>query len=673
MLIHSGGRLLRRPGWAWLLAAAVLLAPVPGRPQEDAVEVLLPGPPPEHPIARPIAAGEKRLFRLDVADVPLLVTVDQQSIDLVVEARGPAGETLSVGAGGDRWGPEVLLLAGAGERRLEVRPKDPSVWPGRYTIGVEPLADFSTAGTARQQALGLMSRAGQEAFAETREARQQAAATYREALAAWRALGDRRWEAEALHGLALLEQMTNELRPALADHERALALWRELGEPEREAATLNLVGMTRLGIGEGGAAREALEGAASLWHQLGRSLDEAETRSNLCYLEQTAGALPAALACYAEPRAAFKAAGHQMGEQAILNNLGGIYELLGEPDAALDHYQQALALRHALGNRRLEAQSLNNIAVIHRTLGEWQEALRLYGQAREILAPLGDRSFEAAVLHNVGAAYNSLGEPQRALAFLEQALEMRRTIGERLGEVITLNGLGSAWRKLGEPAKALDQHRRALELAVALGDARQEALTRVRISEVQLEQGEPQAALRELEPALPYLQGAGLQAGAQARQLQGQALARAGRPREALPVLEEVLARRRTLRDRAGEAETLTALAVAQRSLGLPQEARANAEAAVARVEELRTGFVSPELRAAFLATQRRAYSLLIDLLMDRHAAEPAGGWDRAALAASEQARARNLLDALNSGGAGRGGSAVPPRCWRGGSPCAAA
>jgi CHAT domain-containing protein len=78
-------------------------------------------------------------------------------------------------------------------------------------------------------------------------------------------------------------------------------------------------------------------------------------------------------------------------------------------------------------------------------------------------------------------------------------------------------------------------------------------------------------------------------------------------------------------------------------------------------VEELRTGFVSPDLRAAFLATQRRAYSLVVDLLMDRHTADPRGGYDRAALEVSERARARSLLDVLGSGTARRRpGSAVP-------------
>jgi CHAT domain-containing protein/tetratricopeptide (TPR) repeat protein len=640
-----------------LLAASPLAAPAPGRPQVDDGELLVPGP----PVERAMAAGERHLYRVEVKEDPVLVTVDQRSLDVVLEVRGPAGEELRIGGTGGRWGPEVLLLAGAGERRIEVRPMRKAVWPGRYRIAVETLSDPSTEGNARRRAFALMSRAGQESFPETPEAWKQAAISYREALAIWRQLKDRRWEAETVSCLALLEYRAHELHPAIADYEPAMAIWRELGEPRREALTLNDLGLTRLFSGDNSGAREALDRSVSLWKQTGDRFDEAEARSNLCFLEQRVGALSEALTCYENPRAVFQEAGIQSEEQRILNNLGGIYDLLGEPDAALAHYQQSLELLRAQGDLRGEANALNNIAVIHRTLGEWQEALRLYGQAREVVERIGERSLEASLRLNVGSAYSSLGEPQRAVTLLEEALKMYREIGEGRSVVITLNTLGTAWRRLGELGKALDHHRQALALADSMSDLRQGAVARSLLADAQLEKGDPVAALSTLAPALAYLKDSGLRIReTQALHTQARALTLAGRARDALPILQEVLTRRRTLRDGAGEAEALTSLAVAERSLGLQAEARAHAEAAVARVEELRTGFVSPDLRASFLATQRSAYSLLIELLMDRHAAEPAGHWDLAALEVSEQARARSLLDALQADRAARGASPVP-------------
>ncbi len=644
---------------ALLLAAAIALGgqTPPGDGADG--EVLPPGQAQE----RTITAGAVHSWRLEAAETPLLLTVEQRGIDLVVEARAsPDDAALAVDAPAGRWGTEILLLpATAGGYRIEVRPWGTEVPPGRYAIAAEPLDAAAPGGARRMAAAQAMSQAGELVAVQTPEALAQVAAGYREALAGWRGLGERRWEAEAIHAIAALDQARADLPAAAGGYEEAAALWRELGEASREAAVLNGLGRTRLDRGEIDAARQAFEQAAALWQCLGERFDEGEARGNLCLMEQTSGALQAALACYEDARALFRDAGDPGQEARILNNLGGLSDLLGEPDAALRSYQGALALRRKLGDRPGEAQTLNNLGTVHRALGEWQEALRLYGQARQALAPLDDRLLEAALLNNIGYAYSSLGEPQRALVSHQEALGLRRATGDRRGEVITLNSLGLAWRSLGELEQALDHHRQALALAAALGLAPQEAISRLRLAEVEIERREASAALRELEPALAHLAATGNRRGeALAFHLHGQALALAGRFTEALPVLEEVLARRQAVGDRAGQVETLHALATVMRRLGRWPEAKARAEAAVARVEEMRKGFVSPDLRAAFLATQRRSYSLLIDLLMERHTADPARGYDRAAFEISEQARARTLLDSLGQGSAVADAEALP-------------
>jgi len=200
------------------------------------------------------------------------------------------------------------------------------------------------------------------------------------------------------------------------------------------------------------------------------------------------------------------------------------------------------------------------------------------GEARDILEPLGDRYQEAHLLARIGSTYSRLGELQRALVLLGDALKLQREAGDRPWEIASLNHLGSVWRRLGNPGKALDHHRRALELATALKDAPQEAITRLDIAQSQLDRGDPSAALRELDPALASLHEMGFrQDEAKALGLRGRALALAGRPREAVPVLLEALALRRTLRDRAGEAGALHELAATERSLGLREAARAQA------------------------------------------------------------------------------------------------
>jgi CHAT domain-containing protein/tetratricopeptide (TPR) repeat protein len=652
---------MRRRSLALLpLAGWLLLSPaVPCRSQEG--EALLPGPPRELPIAN----GETHAYRVEVGEDPVLVLVEQQGIDLVVEAEDSAGrKTLTVRAPNERWGPEVLLLpaGAAGGHRIErvaVRPGEDLGLPGRYTIQAEALVTGTEEDAKRMAALKAMSRAGQ--LAADPAAGSEALAAYREALAAWHAMGERHWEAEARLNVAELEFQAADLRAAVADFRQALALWRELSEPRRVAAVLVRIGFALQRSGEVAAGRVAAEEALALWHSLGEPFEEKEARNVLCLLDLTVGALQPARSCFEELLAFHREHGNVPGEASALNSLGGVYDQMGDPDAALDHYGKALALWEKLGNRAEEARTLKNIGPVHRALGEWQEALRVYNQAREILAESSDPIQEATLRNIVGYTYYSLGDPERALPFLQEALKLRQKNNERRGEIQTLNSLGSTWRELGDLKKAQACHQQALEKSVALNDSRQVALSQLGLGQVDFERGDSAAALRDLDPALVHFREAGLRGReAQALQVRGRALALAGRPREASSLLQEVLERQRTLRDRAGEAETLDALAKVERSLGLLDEARGHAGQAIARVEELRTGFVTPDLRASFLATRRRAYELAIDLRMDQHAREPGGGHDRAAFELSEQARARTLLDVLQPGSDSRGGSAAP-------------
>ena len=88
-------------------------------------------------------------------------------------------------------------------------------------------------------------------------------------------------------------------------------------------------------------------------------------------------------------------------------------------------------------------------------------------------------------------------------------------------------------------------------------------------------------------------------------------------------------------------------MAGAQRGLGELIDARATIQSALGIVESVRTKVASQELRASYFASVRQSYELLIDVLMMLHRQQPSGGFEAEALAASERARARSLIDLL--------------------------
>jgi CHAT domain-containing protein len=64
-------------------------------------------------------------------------------------------------------------------------------------------------------------------------------------------------------------------------------------------------------------------------------------------------------------------------------------------------------------------------------------------------------------------------------------------------------------------------------------------------------------------------------------------------------------------------------------------------------IDALRTNIASQELRASFIASERRNYELYTDLMMRLHKERPSEGYDAAALQANEHARARSLVELL--------------------------
>src|SRR5262249_4815416 len=70
-------------------------------------------------------------------------------------------------------------------------------------------------------------------------------------------------------------------------------------------------------------------------------------------------------------------------------------------------------------------------------------------------------------------------------------------------------------------------------------------------------------------------------------------------------------------------------------------------EQAVVMIESLRTNTASQELRASYFASLQDFYESYIDVLMQMHKQNQATSFDALALAVSERARARSLLELL--------------------------
>jgi CHAT domain-containing protein/Tfp pilus assembly protein PilF len=620
----------------------------------------------------------------------LHVVVDQRGIDVAVALFTPDGKKISE-ADSERVveGSETVsaIAEAPGTYLIEVRSPEKTARSGRYEIKIEELR-AATAEDKYRVAGELIFREAEQLQNGTLEAKRKSiekyhvaleqyrrandrhseaitlnsiGAVYRsmgemekalekfnEALLLFQAVSDRKVEAETLHNIGAVYWSLGETRKALEKFNEALPLRRMVDDRSGEARTLSNIGVVYQSLGEMEKALEKYNEALLLGRAVGDPRGEAITLSNIGAIYRSMGETQKALEKYNEALPILKAVGDPSGEAATLNNIGAVYQALGETRKALEKFNEALPLRRAAGDRRGEAATLNSIGVVYWSLEETQKALEKFNEALSLRRAVGDRRGEAATLNDIGVVYWLLGETQKALDKYNEALLNKRAIGDRRGEATTLSNIGAVYDSLGETQKALEKYNEALLLSRATSDRSGEAATLNNIGEIYRSMGETQKALDKYNEALPILQAAGDRRG-EAATLNNIGLVydSLGETQKALEHHNEALLLRRAVGDRNGEATTLLGIARVEQKRGNLTQARQLIEQAIGLVESLRTNIVSQELRASYFASRHEIFETYIDVLMQLHKQNLAAAFDAVALAVSERARARSLLELL--------------------------
>jgi CHAT domain-containing protein/tetratricopeptide (TPR) repeat protein len=363
-----------------------------------------------------------------------------------------------------------------------------------------------------------------------------------------------------------------------------------------------------------GAVAPALQ-AAQLFHDLtdpGREADALYAAGKALYaLGDYAGAREA----YERALPRFLAVGREREASKVLNrlsDLGKAYLSLGETEEALSCHEQALAMARKLGDRFNEANALLDLGDVYQRMDQPKEALGLLHPALVIFNAEGSPEHVAATLQALGNAQARDGQPRRSLRSLHRALDIQRRRGNSYAVVVILNDLGACYLLQGRPEKARRSFAAALSVCRQVQGHPYETELLTSLGWVDAKLGHSRQAAESIEAALPVLAAAG---------------------------------------SREWEALALLGLARARRGLGDLAAAQQAAKEAIDRLEFLRARSASLSMRASFLASKQDYYGFYVDLLMDRDRREPNAGYGARALAVSEQARARSLLEMLDEAG----------------------
>jgi CHAT domain-containing protein/uncharacterized protein HemY len=417
-----------------------------------------------------------------------------------------------------------------------------------------------------------------------------------------------RAEALLVEARELNKQAGKTAEQVIEKMQQALPIWRELDEPSSTALALAMIGSAHRNLGQSGKAIEHYEQARAIYREVKNRAGEGRTLIALGVTYYSLSRYERAIEYYEQALAIAREVKDRAIEGGTLNNLGNASDSLSRHEKAVEYHEQALAIAREVKDRAGEARTLNNLGANYSSLSRYEKAIEYYEQALAIYREVKNRAGEGYAFHNLGSASNSLGRHEKAIEYNGQALAIRREVKDRVGEGSTLNNLGANYYSLSRYEKAIEYHEQALAIAREVKNRTGEAF-----------------ALNSL----------------------GRAYSSLSRPEKAIEHFEQALAIRREVKDRAGEAQTLSSLARAARAQGNLPAAGAHIEESLRIAESLRSDLVSPEARASFLANVQSSYQFYTDLLMQRHKAEPAKGYDSLAVEVSERQRARSLLDLL--------------------------
>jgi CHAT domain-containing protein/Tfp pilus assembly protein PilF len=600
------------------------------------------------PRVEEIAAGDTREYPLSMAAGDYArVVVDQSKADVVLRLIDPAGQPVAEADGpGGRKAPDQLswIAAAAGDYRLEVAGKE----VGRTRVTLEDLRPSKPGDAERVEA----ERGWWEAkhWSLQDEAwKRKALARFEEALAHWQKSGDRPGEVLTLNEIGLIHRILGDTDEAISIFERALALALQAGDRRGEAQARNDLGVARHQQGRYAEALDDLQSALRIWEELGDSGELANTLYGLGVVQSADGEAEEALASLARALEIRQAADDPSSQASILTAIASIHGERGEGDTALELYRRALDLSRSAGDRNDEAYVLQNMASIYLRRGEPQQALELFTSALQIHRDLGNRAMEAWVLSFLGATSLYLGDSDEALKNYTQALQIH-TETRSDWQAYTLRDIGWVYDRQGHPEKALEYYTRAYELSHDK-DRRAEAMALHGTGQAKIALGMPQEAVQSLEQALALFREIGNVYGEASVLLElGRAWQALSDEEQACRIFHEALDLCRKRKILNTEAVAQSAIARLERDRGRLAEAASAIEESLRIIESVRPTVASQRQRVTFFASRREYYDFYVDLQMRMHAQAPGDGHLAVALAASERARARGLLDLLAEG-----------------------
>lgn len=429
---------------------------------------------------------------------------------------------------------------------------------------------------------------------------------YQKSLSIRQGLNDRPGIAESLSSIGMIHYMRTEYSKALECLRQSLAIREELKDDEGIASALANIGLVELESRNIESAEVYFKKSLLLREKLGDKAGIVTIQSALGSLQYHQSNYEEALQHYQSGLNMAKELGNKMQTAWIQGAVGQVYYALGHYRLALDSYQKSLELREQIGDKSGAANALNLIGQLHLNQGNYKLALEYHDKSLHLSEALQDKKEKVNALLLMGNAFNMGGDHEKALEFFQKSLVLTEETQDKILMCILLNDIADAQSKLGNSELAMKNLEQSLEVSKEIHFKDETVHSLNSISEIQYKRGNYVAALDFADRAVNLARDSG---------------------------------RRTRL------WPSLMNQSKAYYSMSRPDKAIHSLEEAIHTIETLRIDVAGGEQEEQrFFEDKVVPYNMMVDFLVQKK------GTEAEALTYAERAKARALLDVLQSG-----------------------
>lgn len=335
----------------------------------------------------------------------------------------------------------------------------------------------------------------------------------------------------------------------------------------------------------------------------------------------------------------------------VLGNLSSVYWEIGQSADALAAAQEALKDAQAEHDTAGVVYCLSQLAGLYQQQGDLENALRTFHEGLAWVADIGYAPLvEAEIQNDLGAFYTQIGNWEQASLALQRCIELERSQDDPVS-LAARGMLASVMQHQRRLLDAVAQDTAAIEIAAKLALKQNQAELLIKRASVQLALHRQSAAEADVDAAEK------LTADLASRPLKIEVAIAKGEAQLGTDIKAAADSYRKAIQlaqeDGEQEAQSVAQAGLA-RALQLNarfEDAAAAIEAALKTVETSRESFASRELQTSYFSMHRGWYEQAVDICMELDRRHPGKGYAQMAFAYTERARARSLLDSLDSSG----------------------